>query len=617
MTKSLGFLLTPLLLAACAGPPQRPAPPDPFHQAENLFQAGQYRPAAERFQRIAATLPPEQRHVALLRAAESWYRSGDGNRARDLLQRIDLRFLPDRERIAFAFLGARLALDEEDPHRALRFLKSINPEYLPSPLRRQYHWLRARSFALAGDPASLVRERVQLGRWLTAPEEVEENNRVILETLSLLSPKALRRLQNAADRDLEGWVRLARILHRHPVQSLELEAALTHWRERFPYHPADRHRFLERYLTQLHPSYRPPRQVAAFLPATGPYRQAGEAVAAGIEAVRRLPATWQAPLRYYDSQADDPQMLYRQARTSGAELVIGPLQKTKVERLAQLERLNPPVLALNTLDRPSRPNLYQLALPLEEAVAQVAASAWSHGHRRVLVFVPRNALGERIERHFAGYWETTLGGRVLETETYAPNGADFTKPLQRLLNIDESQRRFQRLRRVVWEAKFQPRIRRDVDFIFLEAAPRQGRLIRPLLLFLGAEHLPVYATLDIYAGHPDPGMDRDLEGVRFCDIPWLLGGDVGNLPSLSAFEAENGVRGGAWLRLAALGMDAWQIPFTLLTDGRPLPGATGLLTLGPGGKIRRRLSCAQFRDGVPEIYGMAPQIIEGDIDQGE
>ncbi len=616
MTRFCWPLLGALFLGACAGPQQRSAAPDPFHQAESLFQTGQYRPAAERFQRIAATLPLERRHAVLLRAAESWYRSGDGNQARTLLQRIDPRFLSGRERTTFAFLGARLALDSEDPQRALRYLEAIDPERLPSPLRRQYHWLRARSFALAGDLPSLVRERVRLGRWLTAPAEVEENNRVILETLLLLPPEKLHHLQNAADQELQGWARLAAVLRRHPVQSLALDDALTRWRQMFPYHPADRHRFLERYLAQLHPPYRSPKQVAAFLPATGPYRRAGQAVAAGIEAVRRLPMSRQAQLRYYDSQVDDLRTLYRQARTDGAELVIGPLQKAKVARLAQLERLNPPVLALNTLDRASRPNLYQLALPPEEAVDQVAASAWSHDHRRALVFVPRNALGERVERHFAAYWETTLGGRVLETETYDPNGTDFTRPLQRLLNIDESRRRFQRLRQVVWEAKFQPRMRRDADFLFLEAVPRQGRLIRPQLLFLGAEHLPVYATRDIYAGHPDPATDRDLEGVRFCDIPWLLGGDVGDLPTVGAFEAENGIHPGPWLRLAALGMDAWRIPFTLLTDGRPLQGATGLLTLGPGGKIRQRLSCAQFRDGVPEVYGLAPQV-EDDIGQSE
>lgn len=616
MAKFFWLLLGALLLGGCAGPQQRPTAPDPFRQAESLFQAGQYRQAAERFQQIAAALPPEQQHSVLLRAADGWYRAGDSNRARHLLQRINPRYLPGQERVIFAFLGASLALEAEEPHKALRHLAPVNPRYLPSQLRRRYHLLRARSFALSGDLASLVRERVQLGRWLTSPPEAEENNQVILETLLLLTPEQLRQLQTTADRELAGWIRLSRILRRHPSRSLQLDAALTRWRQAFPYHSADRHQFLQRYLAKLRPPYRPPRQAAVFLPATGRYSQAGAAVAAGIEAVRNSAATWQARLQYYDSEANDPLILYRQARASGADLVIGPLQKANVERLAQMERLNPPVLALNTLDHAARPDLYQLALPPEEAVEQVAASAWFHDHRRALVLIPQNASGERIGRHFATYWESALGGRVLEIETYDPKGSDFTKPLQKLLNIDESKRRFRQLRKVIWEVKFQPRIRHDADFLFLQAGPRQGRLIRPQLLFLGAEHLPVYATRDIYAGHPDPGADRDLENVRFCDIPWLLGGDVGSLPTVSAFEAEEGVHPGAWLRLAALGMDAWQIPFTLLADGQPTRGATGLLTLDPDGKIRQRLSCAQFRNGVPEVFGLAPEI-DADIPQSD
>ncbi len=609
MSRLVWLLAAVLLLGGCATPIRHPAPPDPLRRAENLFQAGQFRQAAEHFQRIATTLPPDRRHPVLLRATDSWYRAGDRDRARRLLRQIDLRFLPGHDRITHAFLGARLALDAEDPHRALAYLNQLNPRYLSSLLRRQYHLLRARSFALSGDLPSLIQERVQLGRWLTSPAEVEENNKVILETLLLLPPESLHQLQQAkADRELIGWIRLAQLLRSHPRRSLALDDAITRWRQAFPYHPADRHHFLQRYLSQLNPPYRPPRQIAVFLPRSGPYSQAGTAVAAGIEAVRSTPASRQAQLHYYDSGADDPVRLYQQAKANGAGLIIGPLQKTKVEQLARLTQLNPPVLALNTINPVTRPNLYQLALPPEEAVEQVAASAWSHDHHRALVLVPRNSLGERVGRHFASYWETTLGGRILEMETYDPNGSDFTRPLQRLLNIDESKRRFQRLRRVIWEAKFQPRMRQDADFLFLQATPRQGRLIRPQLMFLGAEYLPIYATRDIYSGHPNPGMDRDLEDVRFCDIPWLLGGDVGNLPSVSAFEAKQGLHPGAWLRLAALGMDAWQIPFTLLVDGQPTTGATGLLTLGPGGIIRKRLSCAQFRNGVPEVYGLAPEM---------
>ncbi|BCX82581.1 conserved hypothetical protein [Methylomarinovum caldicuralii] len=596
-----------LLLSACAVP-HRPAPPSPLRQAENLYQAGQYRQAALLYESQAGNLPPAESLRARLYAAEAWYRAGETAHARRLLATIEPARLPAEEQLDYAFLSARLALAAERPELALRHLERIDPRRLPPIRQRQLHELKARAYALTGDLAGQVRERVVLARFLRDPRSVSDNNAAILEALLHLPEESLQALAQSGDRELAGWVELARILRRYPNRSPALDAAVAEWRSRHPYHPADRHRFLERYLTTLAPPLQRPEKIAALLPTSGPYRQAGEAVLAGIEALRRQPTAWEADFVLYDSESGDPVTLYRQAAEQGAQMVLGPLLKPKLERLAALAGFNPPVLALNRLAQTARPGLYQLALAPEESIEQVAASAWMHDHRRALALLPDTPTGERIGGHFAATWEN-LGGRLLETARYDPAQADHTAAIEKVLNIDESKRRYRRLRKVVWEVKFQPRVRRDADFIFLQADPGQGRLIRPQLRFHRAEHLPVYATRDIYQGHPDPQRDQDLDGIRFCDIPWLLGGDVGNLPTVDAFEAEHGLHSGGWLRLAALGMDAWQLPFTLLVDQQPVQGATGLLSLGPEGRIRRRLTCAEFRHGVPEVYGLAPEAL--------
>ncbi len=595
-----------LLLGACALPLRQPAPPEPLRQAENLFQAGQYRQAALLYQQQAQTLPAARRPLALLSAAEAWYRAGETDAARRLLAGIAPARLPPPAQIDYAFLSARLALEAERPTVALQHLERLDPRRLPPARQRQLHELKARAYALTGDLAQMVRERIALGRFLQNPASVSDNNDAILEALLHLPEADLQALARSGDRELAGWVELARILRRHANRSPALETAIAQWRARHPYHPADRHRFLQRYLATLAPPLTRPHHLAALLPTSGPYRQAGAAVLAGIEALRRQPSGWEADFEVYDSETGDPVALYHHAVEQGAQIVLGPLQKSRLERLAQQPRFDPPVLALNRLDEAVRPGLYQLALSPEEAVEQVAASAWMHDHRRTLALVPDTPTGERIGTHFTAVWET-LGGRLLEAGRYDPRQADHSTAIERLLNIDESKRRFRRLQKVIWEVKFQPRVRRDADFIFLQATPSQGRLIRPQLLFHRAEHIPVYATRDIYAGHPEPQLDGDLEGIRFCDIPWLLGGDVGDLPTVDAFEAEYGAHSGTWLRLAALGMDAWQLPFTLLVDPQPVNGATGLLTLGAEGRIHRRLTCAEFRHGVPEVYGLAPE----------
>merc|ERR1712000_3169 len=70
--------------------------------------------------------------------------------------------------------------------------------------------------------------------------------------------------------------------------------------------------------------------------------------------------------------------------------------------------------------------------------------------------------------------------------------------------------------------EFEPRRREDADWVFLVALPQQGRMIKPALAFNFANDLPVYATSHVFSGVVNSLKDRDLNGVRFCDVPWLL-----------------------------------------------------------------------------------------------
>src|SRR5690554_7108230 len=70
--------------------------------------------------------------------------------------------------------------------------------------------------------------------------------------------------------------------------------------------------------------------------------------------------------------------------------------------------------------------------------------------------------------------------------------------------------------------EFEPRRRQDADWLFLVALPQQARQIKPTLAFNFASDLPVYSTSHVYSGEPNPSKDRDLNGIVFCDTPWLL-----------------------------------------------------------------------------------------------
>ena len=68
----------------------------------------------------------------------------------------------------------------------------------------------------------------------------------------------------------------------------------------------------------------------------------------------------------------------------------------------------------------------------------------------------------------------------------------------------------------------QPSRRQDIEFIFLAATPQQAQQIKPTLNFQYAGDVPVYATSHVYSASGDVNQYNDMNGIRFCETPWLL-----------------------------------------------------------------------------------------------
>ena len=136
--------------------------------------------------------------------------------------------------------------------------------------------------------------------------------------------------------------------------------------------------------------------------------------------------------------------------------------------------------------------------------------------------------------------------------------------------------------------------------IFLSMRPEQARLTLPQLRLAQLKQ-PVFATSLVYDGYDNPDADRDLDGVMFCDAPWLFDAQPGlphahDIAKLLPATARSGAR------LFAFGMDAWSLaPYLgwLRTHpGSYVPGATGQLVEDDFGRIRRVLTWARFKDGI-------------------
>ena len=359
----------------------------------------------------------------------------------------------------------------------------------------------------------------------------------------------------------------------------------------------------------------PLTRAALLLPLTGPQRQAAIAIQDGFLAghlSREATARAGPALQIYDTGLLGAREAYLAARDDGAEFIVGPLLKPGLE--AVIDSAGPtPTLALNTSESGrSAANLYQFALAPEDEASQVARHAATGGALNAVALIPGNDWGDRLLGSFRSELEA-LGGQVLQVRTYDPAGQDFSAAITTALNIDKSDRRRQQLGADLGiPLEFESRRRQDVDVIFLAADAGAGRLLAPQLRFFFAGDIPTYATSAIYESSRQNG---DLNGLMFADTPWALAADAAPPAMAAALRRYWPERNSAqWTRFYGFGFDAYRLMLAL--HGNPdslssFPALSGVLSLDEGGRVRRDLPLAQFRDGLPVAVepeaGAAPE----------
>lgn len=588
-------------------------------QVRTYEQDGDHRAAAELYLQEAGEAKSPRREDLLLLAATSLIRAGDTARAIEVLDRLKEPELTERQRQHYAVNRAQLAIDDRHPGRALELL-AVVPASGPHVI--DYRRLRAEALDMQGNHFAAARERVALDSLLSGdPEAQLKNQSGIWQSLNALSDTELQQLRTAPPPDtLSGWMELVELTRLYLQQPDALAEVVPHWQMRYIGHPASGP-FIEQLLGNMRAAGQPPGQVAVLLPLSGRLAGPSAAIRDGI-----LAAYYDTPdhlrqsiLRVYDtgdtadtvnagdtgSDALTVTGIYNQAVQDGAQVVIGPLRKEAVQSLLQQPELPVPVLALNHIDVQAlfRPELYQFGLAPEDEAREVAHRAWQEGHTRAIVLTPEGDWGDRVTTAFIDQW-LQLGGYILEQQRYNPAEADHGPAISALLNLDSSKQRKTRLVRLLGQGlEFEPRRRQDVDFIFLLARPEQARLIRPQLRFYRASSVPVLSTSHVFSGRIDTGRDIDMNGLEFCDMPWMLVSDSSWQHLKQAIDTRWPAQGARYARLYALGIDAWRITPYLgqMADGMfgNYHGVTGTLHMDSGQQVHRALQWARFSQGTP------------------
>jgi len=564
--------LLALAIAACATMPEEaPDSSAEAAQAERLYKQGDLDQAAAAFDALAESSGGDAAAHYRLRAAEAYRDAGNLDAAARELGDLKRRRLHGVEQVRLDLLDAEIALKHGDAEQAEALL-TMQVDDLPPNLRIRALELRARAEVASGDRYAAARTRALLDRYLTDGDR-DQNRKEIIDTLAALDTEALKSRAESLQPDdpLRPWIEqalrakgqaMARTLPRpnRPVGTMQ------------PGHAGA-------YETE---GYAAPHHVALLLPLGGQLTAVSQAIRDGFLAAYFASDDAHRPdVRVYDSGKTpaDAIAAYKQAVADGADYVVGPLQREAVGELFR-QPLTAHVLALNHPDTGEVPpaGSAEFGLLPDAEGAQVAEHMRERGIARAAVITADTDWAERAALAFRAQFEAN-GGSVVGEARLRDNEVNFkTQVLQATASLGDAA---------------------DAG-VFISMRPQQARLLLPQLKIANIA-APVFATSHIYSGDANPGVDRDLDGVEFCDAPWLFG-PVPGRPDRDLISRQIASANGVGARLFAFGMDAYALlPFMDWLLAHPdsyLDGATGGLAADSFGRIHRLIGWARFNNGI-------------------
>ncbi|MEM7405981.1 MAG: penicillin-binding protein activator [Pseudomonadota bacterium] len=601
-------LTAAVFLLGCAGGAGTADAPPPDIEAQQLINAGKLKEAATEYLRLAADADPATAGDFRAAAANVFILNNNVPAARQQLKLLEKLKLSQVGTASASLARARLAAAEQRTADALQLLPPQSA--IPPTLNRVHVDTRMLAYADGTSPLELARARAELDAYLREPNARRNNLEALWLSVSGLTTPEIEGAKGVAPDAFTGWLQLVEFGRLYAGDAASLQSALDVWRVRFPGH-AGNDGFTTRLVERSERLTRPATHVALLLPLSGRFARAGAAVRDGfVAAWLHNNVNPNIQLTIVDTVDKNAVSLFQGVVANGADFVVGPLRKATIAALVAGNAVNVPTLALNayspSADRPAPPaDLYQLALSPEMEAREVARKIWFDGHHNAVAITPDNDWGQRVSDAFRDAF-TNLGGRVLEAANFAATARDMSDPVKQLLNIDNSEQRISSMRRLVRvEMKSEVRRRQDIDAIFMAGFANQARLLRPQLRFHRASGVPVYATSHVYGGVPSPDRDRDIDGVVFGDMPWVvepsMQGDA-LIREMNEFWSETMA---GFARLFALGADAQALISRVgplrAQPGTEYAGYTGTLSVRPDNVVERRLTWARFSKGLAEL----------------
>ena len=306
----------------------------------------------------------------------------------------------------------------------------------------------------------------------------------------------------------------------------------------------------------------------------------------------------------YDTNSQPIDLLLKQVQQEGADLIVGPLLKPEVIKTIELKS-GLPVLALNEVDNiPLATTVCFFSLSPEDETRNAAQHLRQQQKSNPLIIVPDNKFGQRMAQTFAGEWQRSGGGTVLQ-QTFGSldslkssinRGVGIRMTGTPVLPTDNAP--------LPLDTASMPTTNGAIDSVYIIATSDELTLIKPMIdmAISTKKRPPIYVSSRSNQGGMGPDFRMEMDGIQFSDIPLMTGANLPLMQKASSKFANDY----SLMRLYAMGIDAWSLAnnYNELTKGTlQFNGVSGSLRVEDNCTIYRQLPWMQFKQGKIEPVG--------------
>ena len=594
----LSIFITVLIISSCASPKkinkQTYTPPDMVEEleTESIILASDYLAEAEN----AST---EDSIALMLKAANAYNVEKNHIKSLWLANQVSKLTLSNAQSFETLLIKTQSLFDLEQFEAAEEQIalasKMLQNELVSSSY--QYHHLislieKNKNNTIRSNYAALLAFNIKLDR-------NDTDVMSLWDGLSRLSTWELRELKGMNPPYFDGWYNLILKTNKWGDNKIALDQTIIEFQSQYFNHPAN---FIAEQLLLVSQIEAPlTKNIAVLLPLSGKRKSIGEIVQQGMLANYSDNET---SLHFIDTTDLDFTTLTTLFDDKDIDHVIGPLLKPNVDQyIAQID-IELPTLLLNipTVGKLAT-NHFAFSMKREDEAIQAATVLANKSYKHPVLFSTQDRLSRKIAAAFANKWQL-LTGTVLETVTLEAN-EKMQKSLKTSLDIDVSRSRIKNLERQInQKIKTEYRNRRDIDMVFIAAPSKFTRLIKPFIDVNTSTYsttIPMFASSLSHKGSSNNAEIRDLTGLTFSEIPWLLDSEMQNKKASEISHKLWPSRADSFQRIYALGYDSLSIISKLsqMQEQQYLRhyGQTGELKIERNNIISRSILWGKYTDG--------------------